>query len=225
MSAKTSPLPEPLPPETRTVGQLVAETIRFFGNNFWAALPLGIPLGALYAVTYKHTSTTQTVILWAFGPLLAAAFVWASSLVTHTPLDHRTAVNAFVVALLIFLPFPVLLRLYILPGLVLFGLFGLAVPAAVAERLGVVQALRRGFQLARTDLVHSLGGIAALALVYGISFEALLVLLHTQSDQAIRVAGFLADLVLAPLVFLGAAMLYGDQAARARLAHSNRGGA
>lgn len=225
MTANTRPLPEPLPPETRTVGQLVAETIRFFGNHFWAALPIGIPLGLLYAVTYKHSVSTQTAILWAFGPLFAAAYVWASSLITRTRLTRRTALTAFAVAIVIFLPFPVLLRIYIVPGLVLFGIVGLAVPAAVVEGLGVVPALRRGVALARVDLVHSLGGMAALALVYIVSFGALLVLLHTQSDQAIRVAGFLAGLVLAPLVFLGAALLYVDQAARARLAHPDRGGA
>jgi hypothetical protein len=42
----------------------------------------------------------------------------------------------------------------------------------------------------------------------------LFLLLHTQSDQTLRVAGFLADLVLAPILFLGSALLYADQAAR-----------
>ena len=37
-------LPPPLPPEDRTVGQLVAETIRLYGRRFWASLPLGLPL-------------------------------------------------------------------------------------------------------------------------------------------------------------------------------------
>lgn len=218
----TRPLPEPLPPETRTVGQLVAETIRLFGNNFWRALPLGLPLAALDWINYKHGSNFQTVVLWAFGPALAAAYVWASALVTEVP-TRRTALTAFVVALAVFLPFPILFRLYILPGLVLFGIAGLAVPAAVAERLGVARALRRGVELARIDLVHAVGGLAALAVVYGVSRGALLVLLHSQGNQAARVAGFLADLVLAPLVFLGAALVYVDQAARARLAPPDRG--
>ena len=37
-------LPKPLPPQERTVGQLVGETIRAYGDNFWRALPLGLPL-------------------------------------------------------------------------------------------------------------------------------------------------------------------------------------
>src|SRR5437660_821998 len=36
------PLPAPLPPETRTVGQLVAETIRLYGRRFWPSLALGV---------------------------------------------------------------------------------------------------------------------------------------------------------------------------------------
>jgi hypothetical protein len=225
VNAKTRPLPEPLPPETRTVGQLVAETIRLFGNNFWRALPLGLPLAVLDWVNYKHGSDFQTVVLWAFGPALAAAYVWASALVTRQHPTPRTTAVAFAVALAVFLPFPVLFRIYIVPGLILFGIAGLAVPAAVAERLDFAGALRRGVELARADLVHSVGGLAALAIVYGVSRGALLILLHSQGDQAARVAGFLADVVLAPLVFLGAALLYLDQAARARLAHPDRGGA
>ena len=37
-------LPHPLPPEERTVVQLVAETIRAYGAQFWRALPLGLPV-------------------------------------------------------------------------------------------------------------------------------------------------------------------------------------
>jgi hypothetical protein len=42
----------------------------------------------------------------------------------------------------------------------------------------------------------------------------LVVLLHGQADETMRVAIFLADLVLAPLLLLGTALLYFDQAAR-----------
>jgi hypothetical protein len=42
----------------------------------------------------------------------------------------------------------------------------------------------------------------------------LILLLRDTGDQAVAVATFLADLVLSPLLFVGAAMLYVDQAAR-----------
>ena len=48
---QTGPLPPPLPPETRTVGQLVAETIRLYGSRFLPVLALGLkPGGKAYAV-------------------------------------------------------------------------------------------------------------------------------------------------------------------------------
>ena len=62
--------------------------------------------------------------------------------------------------------------------------------------------------------MHAIGGMATLALVYGVSRYALLVLLHTQGSQAQNVAVVLADLVLSPLLFVGATLLYVDQAAR-----------
>jgi hypothetical protein len=131
---------------------------------------------------------------------------------------------AFGAALLLFLPFPVLVRLYILPGLAWFGLVGLAVPAALVEGLGVRAAIRRGWQLGRADPVHAVGGLAALALVYGVTRSMLLLLLHTSGGQTQSIAAVLADLVLSPLVLVGAALLYADQAARDRVVVTDTGG-
>jgi hypothetical protein len=209
------PLPAPLPPETRTVGQLVAETIKLYGERFWVALPLGATVGALDVVGFKRSLGVQTLLLWAFTPLLTAAFVWAAHVVTGTRLTVRSTLSAFAVGILVFLPFPVLFRLFVLPGLAFLAFAGLAVPAAVAERLRVGAALRRGLELGRVDFAHAFGGVVTLALVYVLGRLVLLLLLRSQSDQTQEVAGFLSDLVLAPLLFLGPALLYVDQAARA----------
>jgi len=204
--------PAALPPGERTVGQLVAESIRFYGQRFWAVLPLGLPFVVVDIVGIGHSVNVQTLLLWAAAPLFCAAFVRASSIV----LDGPPTAAAALAALIVFLPFPILLRIYVLPGIAWFGLLGLAVPAAVAERLPLRAALRRGRELGRADLVHSIGGIATLGLVYGVSRYALLVLLHTQGDQTQKAALVLADLVLSPLVFVGAALLYLDQRARVK---------
>ena len=47
------------------------------------------------------------------------------------------------------------------------------------------------------------------------------VLLRSLGDQTERIALFLSDLVLSPLVFLGAALLYYDQDARLSRADSS----
>src|SRR5947209_15448254 len=74
------PLPPPLPPESRTVGQVVAESIRLYGNRFWWSLALGLPIAVLDEVSAGRSLQTQTLILWAATPLLTAAFVGAAVL-------------------------------------------------------------------------------------------------------------------------------------------------
>jgi len=204
------PHPAALPPAERTVGQVVAEAIRIYGEHFWQVLPLGLVVVGVDAASLNRSLGVQTLILWAFAPVFAAAYVRAANVVR----DEAWTWPAFWTALLVFLPFPVLLRLYLLPGVAWFGLLGLAVPAAVAEKLGVRDALHRGWELARADLVHAIAGLVTLGLVYFVARYALLVLIHGFGGQGQTAAAMLADLVLAPLVFVGAVLLYDDQAAR-----------
>jgi hypothetical protein len=208
MSAQ--PRPAALPPAERTIGQLVAESIQFYGEHFWKVLPVGIVVVGVDVASLHRGVEAQTLILWVFAPLFSAAYVRAAALVE----DGDGSWQAFLTALIVFLPFPVLVRLYVVPGLLWFGLIGLAVPAAVAEALSVLRALRRGWELARADLVHALGGLVTLGLVYFVSRYALLVLIHGFADQSQTAAAIISDLVLSPLVFVGAALLYRDQAAR-----------
>jgi len=124
--------------------------------------------------------------------------------------------GAFLLGLLIYAPFPPLRALYIIPGIAWFAFIGLAVPAAMVERLGFRAALIRGRELGAADYVHALGSLAALVLVVGIAEITLTALLHSQGDSSSRAALFLADLVLTPLLFVGGALLYDYQAARVR---------
>ena len=84
----------------------------------------------------------------------------------------------------------------------------------MVERLGFRDALERGRQLGTADYVHALGSLATLVIVVGVAELTLTALLHTQGDNGQRVALLLADLVLSPLLYLGGALLYVDQAAR-----------
>ncbi len=76
--------------------------------------------------------------------------------------------------------------------------------------------MRRAVELCRADYVHALGSLATLVIVF--------VLVRVASYPAPRAGDNgdprgrlrLADLVVSPLLFLGGALLYFDQAARVR---------
>lgn len=211
-------LPPPLPPEDRTVGQLVAETMRAYGHSFWRALPLGLPLAFADQLSVGATAGAQVAVFLLATPLFAAAYLWACALV----LERRPTWTATVLAVLIWLPFPLLRAFYIIPGIAWLAFIGLAVPAAMVEGLPFRDALVRGRRLGTADYVHSLGSIAALVLVVGIAANTLSALLHSQGDSGQRAAIFLADVVLSPLLFVGGALLYVDQAARVGSPRSDR---
>jgi hypothetical protein len=208
---RTRELPPPLPPAERTVGQLVAESIRAYGAHFWRALPLGAPLAIATQLSLGRSATAWTIVLLALAPLIALAFVAACTLVLD---GARGTATTVVVALLVFAPIPILVRLFVLPAVAWLALFGLAVPAAAVERLGFRAALRRGRELATADYVRALGSLCALVIVVALSDLALVSLLRSQGDNGQRLAHLLADVVLSPLLYVGGALLYVDQAAR-----------
>jgi hypothetical protein len=203
-------LPPPLPPEERTVGQLIAESIRAYGQSFWRCLPLGLPLAVADQFSVHHAAVVQTLLYWVATPLFVAAYVAACRIV----LDAAPTRTAVLLAVLIWLPFPVLRAFYIIPGLAWLALMGLAVPAAMVENSSFRESLVRGRRLGLVDYVHALGSLCALVVVVGIAANVLGALLHSQGDAGQRVAVFLSELVLSPLLYLGAALLYVDQSAR-----------
>ena len=208
------PLPPPLPPAQRTSGQVVAESIRLYGSRFWPALALGLPIAVSSQVSAGGSVTVQAIVLWATTPLVTAAYLGAIVLAAPAPLPPGALRRGLIVGILVFLPVPALILLYVLPALAWLALFGLSVPAAVHEGLGFRRALTRGRRLAAADFVHALGSLCAAAIVYFVTRTMLLLLLQGQADTTIRTAAFLADLVVSPLLFLAAALLYFDQAAR-----------
>ena len=94
------------------------------------------------------------------------------------------------------------------------ALVGLVVPVVMIEDAPARKALRRAVELCRADYIHALGSLATLVIVFVLSRVMLAFLLREQADNTVRAAVFVADLVISPLLFLGAALLYFDQAAR-----------
>jgi hypothetical protein len=207
---------EALPPETRTVGQLVAESLRVYGRRVWPSLAIGMPPAALSIVAAQLSREQSLAVVPTLGAVLVTvSYVVAVWIVTGAPLRSRNAVIAYVVGVLVFVPFPIFAALFVLPGLAWLALFGLSVPAALVEGLGVRAAFARGFALARADFVHALGSLATLAIVVVSTQFLAALLLQDFADNTARVAGFIAGVVVSPILFLGAAILYEDQVARA----------
>src|ERR1700748_3848608 len=106
-------LPPPLPPGERTIGQVVAESIRAYGDQFWKVLPLGIPLAIVDQLCATQPALVQIVVYLVATPLFVLAYARACSLVSQAPINR----TAFLVGSLIWIVFPFLRALFILPGL------------------------------------------------------------------------------------------------------------
>jgi hypothetical protein len=213
------PLPPPLPPETRTVGQLVAETVRLYGRRPIHGLAIGLGPAALAVALAETNGVARTLVALVAGPVLLSGCLAAATLVAHAG-DARRLPVAVVAGIPAFLPLAAS-RLYVFAGIYLvvlawLALVGLAVPVALVEGRGLLGALVRGVRLARADYVHAVGSLATLAIVIFLTGLVLFLLLAGVGEEALPVAAFLTLVVLSPLFFLGTAMLYLDQAARVR---------
>lgn len=211
------PLPPPLPPETRTVGQLVAESLRLYGRKFWLGLGIGVGPAVVGILNAELDGTANFVVIAVGGTLLWSASYLAAVVVAT---GERPTMVAFAVSVVAIFPF-LAQRSLVLPGfdfiaLAYFALLGLGVPAAVVEKLGFWAALARGLRLARADFIHALGSLATLVIVVFLTGGVLFLLLQGVGESTIKVAAFLTLLVLTPLFLLGSALLYYDQAARVR---------
>jgi hypothetical protein len=207
--------PPALPPAERTIGQLVAESIQFYGAHFWACLVLGVP-AAVIAVVFKNVSRNMQLILapTLSGALISATFVYACMLVLEASPSRRRVLAAWLLGWLVFAPAPFLAIAFVVPGLVWLAAFGLVVPVLIVEDVSWRGALRRSWRLARADFTHAVGSIFTLAVVVLLSQSVLVFILRDFGDAADSAGLFLASVVLSPLLFIGTALLYVDQAAR-----------
>jgi hypothetical protein len=207
--------PVALPPAERTIGQLVAESIRFFGEHFWSCLSLGLAPATL-AVLGANVSRWTALVLspTLFGALLSATFVGACMLVLDGRPSRSRIVVAWLAGWVVFAPVPFLVLAFVVPGIAWLASLGLVVPVLVVEDAPLRGALARAWRLARADYLHALGSLATLAIVVFLTQGVLAFILRGFGDAAVWVAYFLASVVVSPLLFVGAGLLYVDQAAR-----------
>jgi hypothetical protein len=84
------PVPPPLPPETRTVGQLVAETIRFYGGHFWRSLALGIaPAAAGLAIAEAPAAARLPLAFTVAAAAASCSYAIATVLVARERAQRR----------------------------------------------------------------------------------------------------------------------------------------
>ena len=205
-----------IPPAEQTIGQLVADALRFYGSRFWVSLALGIGPAVLTVTAAKAPRDVQIAVLLTGWPvLMTASYVAACFLVLGKPVGRGRVRVAALVGLVVAIPVPLLVAFFILPAVLWLALVGLAVPAAVVEGTGIRESIRRGFALGRADYVHAAGTLATLVLLVALTQLALFQLLHGLSQNAVVAAAFMASVVVSPLLFIGSAFLYKDQIARA----------
>jgi hypothetical protein len=209
-------MPPPLPPAERTVGQLVAESIKLYGRHFLHALPLGVIVAAINQLTIDASRLEVGAVLLAAAPVFSAAYAYACQLDSDRLVPRRSWLVAIATGSLVFVPAALLFPWFALASVLWLGLAGLAVPAAMLEEASFGGSLRRGFELGRADYLHAAGSLATLVLLFLLMRIGLALLLESQADNTVRTAIFLSDTVLAPLLFLGGAILYLDQDARLR---------
>ena len=206
-------LPPPLPPAERTVGQLVGETIRAYGNALLAPAAARDPARGRRPVCVHEPALDA-------GRRSSGSRRRSSSRRTSTParVVHRVALDgtAFSLGLVDLRALPARsARSTSFPAIAWFAFIGLAVPAALVERLGFRAALVRGRELGRADYVHALGSLATLVLVVGIAEITLQRAPPLPERTRARERRSSSPTSCSrPLLYIGGALLYDDQAAR-----------
>jgi hypothetical protein len=198
------------------VGQLVAESIRMYGQRFFRFLPLGLVVAVVDQVSIDAPRLTTTVVLLVAGPVFTLAYADAARVVGGGAAPRRHFIVALCAGTLVWIPAALLFPWFALAAVAWLALAGLAVPAAMIEGTSVTASLRRGIELGRADFIHAAGGLATLVILFFLTRVGLALALQSQAENAVRTAIFIADTVLAPLLFLGASLLYVDQEARLR---------
>lgn len=219
---RPGPIERPL-----ALGEIFAEAVRLYGARVWSAFALGAIVAAASLVSF------------VFGPFVGLpvlAVVFTGSLAAATRIVAgdgfgpawfavaRQAPTLLVLAVIVVAPFAVALTqlFLVLLAVAWLALLGFSIPVAVTEfgpggRLAdILFALRRSVTLARAEYLHALGVIAALVL--SIAFLSVIAVsaFRGLAENGLEAAIALTQIVLAPFLFLGLAVLYFDQRARAR---------
>ncbi len=211
------------------LGELLAETVRLYGERLWAVAGIGAFLAG--AVLAAGILGQLALVIAVIAPALTVCYAVAARIALGDPAAEAWAqvgLRAPVLApltIIVSLPFV----LGIVDVLILFfsvawlAFVGLAIPVAMIERapeetswFGQIGfALTRASDLARAEFLHVLGVSAALVLIYALLGPVLAIVLTGFADNGSLAARVIANGVLGPFFLLGLSLLYFEQRARA----------
>jgi hypothetical protein len=217
-----SPPERPLP-----LGELLAETVRIYGERPLAALGLGAVEAGAFLFARALPDLLGVVLL---AVAFTATFGAAARLVSGDAFGEAWAQVGvrlpvlLVLTVVVAVPFAIAVGyLFLLLLAVLWiALAGFSIPVAMLERDAtatsvfdrIAFALYRSLRLARAEYLHAAGVAAALVILYLLLGNLIGAALVGFADNGRLVAGALVQLVLAPLFFLGLSVLYYEQRAR-----------
>ena len=213
------PRPVALPPAERTIGQLVAESIRFYGDALLALSRARAWRPRRSRSSVANVSRTVALILspTLFGALLSATFVCAVRAGARaTPVAASGSSWRGSPAGSCSRRFPSSCSPSCSRGSSGSAALGLVVPVLVVEESPrAQQRFARAWRLARADFVHALGSLVTLAILVLLTQAVLAFILRDFGDAGGlgRPSSSRASSV-SPLLFIGTALLYVDQAAR-----------
>jgi hypothetical protein len=208
------------------LGEIFRAAAEIYQARVWQAFGLGLVSSAttLLSLAVDVVYVLPVVALgftvsWALGALMATGVGLGEAwrvVVSQAP-------TLLILTLLVTLPFSFALRQLYLTivacGWLAFA--GFSIPVSVLEEgderwyARFVFALRRSFVLARAEFLHALGVMAALLIVVILVGALLIGLLQGLADNGLLAAIVIAQLALAPFLFLSLGVLYLDQRARA----------
>jgi hypothetical protein len=209
------------------LSELLAETIRLYGQRFGAAIGVGLPSGAAFLATLATPTALDVAILAVVFTLsyAAAARVTAGDRLAEAWAQAGLRLPVLLVlTLVVAVPFVLAVTqlFLIVLGVAWLGLVCFSIPVSVLEqdpearnwfeRIGF--ALSRSVSLARVEYLHAVGIAAALVLLYVVLGIVLAGALVGFAENGRDVAVALAQVVLAPLFFLGLSVLYFEQKVR-----------
>jgi len=229
-----APAPEKVMPTERPLGlaEVFAEAIRLYGERIWAAAGLGafsavvFLLARLQPIVWVILVALLVTCGWAVATRLALGDPWRDAWMHVARRAPVLVVFTFVATLPLALA--VVQALFVILAVLWLAAVGFSIPVAVAESSGGLRGihelgfgLRRSLELARAEYVHAAGVIAALVLVVVLLVLVLFGALRGFAENGDVIAFALSLGVLSPFFFLGLAVLYFDQ--RARALSSRRG--